>query len=242
MKRDAKVPLFLIILYCLAHGATPVRSALARPLAWPAGPSPQGCTQNWMTPAYSTYTSVTASTDATTIYTQVTVSGTTTGTCPAGCNQCHALHTGSAYNYVGGVGGWYNGSAVAWNSWLDTVNNQEITATPGTEYTFTSSTQVVCSVAGLIYQVVDLPEYLSIAETTVQTVQDNGAGVCKTSSDCTGGVSPRCPVSPVTDGMPCAPGFYCLSLSYRFSTSSPFTCLPPALCVHTATLPGACTQ
>jgi hypothetical protein len=26
------------------------------------------------------------------------------------------------------------------------------------------------------------------------------------------------------------------------SKSSPFSCLPPALCVHTSTLPGPCTQ
>jgi hypothetical protein len=240
MKRDAKVSLFLVTLYCLAHGPTPVPSALARPLARPAGPAPQGCT-HWMTPGYSTYTSVTASTDATKIYTQVTVSGTTTGTCPPGClSQCNALHAGSAYNYVGGVGGWYNGHSVSWNSWLDVVNNQTINATPGTEYTFSSSTHVDCSVAGLIYQLINLDEYLSIYVTTVQTVNDNGAGLCKTTPDCTPGKTPKCGVPQVRDGVPCAPGFYCMGLATRFSESDPWFCWPYALCPHTSMLPGDC--
>lgn len=241
MKRDAKVSLFLVTLYCLAHGPTPVPSALARPLARPAGPAPQGCT-HWMTPGYSTYTSVTASTDATKIYTQVTVSGTTTGTCPPGClSQCNALHTGSAYNYVGGVGGWYNGHSVSWNSWLDVVNNQTINATPGTEYTFSSSTQVLCSVAGLFYQVSDIPEYIKIALTTVKLTQDLGAGACLTQTSCLQGETASCNIVEVYDGAPCAtPGWICSSLAWRFSTSDPYYCSQPIICNVTTLVPGLC--
>ena len=50
----------------------------------------------WMTPSYSSYTSYT--TDGTYIYTSVTVSGGTTGTCPTFpaylANECHnTTHT-----------------------------------------------------------------------------------------------------------------------------------------------------
>jgi len=63
----------------------------------------------WMTPSYTSYTS--ATTDGTYIYTSVTVSGTTTGTCPTFpaqlANECHSTtHAPQEYNVIGSVGGW----------------------------------------------------------------------------------------------------------------------------------------
>src|SRR5579859_416775 len=110
-----------------------------------------GLSQSWMTPAYSTYTSETN--DATYIYTSVTVSGTTNGSCPTQpaylANQCHStMHTPKAYNVLGGVGGWQSGGSVYWNTWLSTANNQQIAFDPNSQYTFSYSSQVNCSFTG----------------------------------------------------------------------------------------------
>ena len=163
MRRDAKVSLFLIILSCLAYGPNPVRSAPARPLPTPRAAAPPSCS-NWMTPSYSTYTSFT--TDGTRIYTTVSVSGTTTGYCPYGC-QCYPYHSGHAYNTVGGVGGWLNGGNGPWNGWISVNNYQQIPATVNTEYVFMSSTNVRCSAAGTIYGVIGTT-YLKIVWTTLK--------------------------------------------------------------------------
>lgn len=197
----------------------------------------------WMTPEYSTYTNY--STDGTYIYTSMTVDGYTSGSCPTQpaqlANECHSTtHKPEVYNTVGDVGGWEAGSAVYWADYLSGTNDQQIAATPGTEYTFSAAGDVVCSfIGGAIYQA-SMLLYLSIAETTMEVTGDNGNGICTGKPDCSGGVTPRCPIYIVSDSVPCHPGFFCLTLAYRTSKSSSFSCLPPAVCVPTSTLPGPC--
>lgn len=137
----------------VAEPLRPVGLAMFVLLLWP-GFAVEGCAQvtfPTMSPGYSTYTTYT--TDGTYIYTTVQVSGVINGICPTQpaylANECHATtHSPQAYNQVGSVGGWEYGGATAWNSWLSITNNQQIAATPGTEYTFTYSTEVVCSYLG----------------------------------------------------------------------------------------------
>ncbi len=204
-----------------------------------------GLSQAWMTPAYSTYTSY--STDGTYIYTSVTVSGTTNGTCPTFpaqlANTCHnTTHKPQVYNVIGSVGGWQYGGSVYWNSYISLTNSQRMLATHGTEYTFTASSEVMCSYVGAIYHDSVADTYLSVVETTAKLTNDLGSGTCLTKDDCLGGVKPRCSIPEVYDGRPCAAGWVCDTLSYRFSKSSPYSCLAPAFCTATTTLPGWCDQ
>ena len=201
----------------------------------------------WMTPSYSSYTS--ATTDGTYIYTSVTVSGTTTGTCPTFpaylANECHSTtHTPQVYNVIGSVGGWQYGSPVYWSSSISMTNNQKIAATHGTEYTFSSTSKVICSfIGGPIYSFTNSDVYLRIVETTVKLVQDWGAGNCETEPACLPGQTPLCgQIHVVIDGVPCAKGWIVDSLAYRFSKTGPYTCAPYALATPTPTIPGWCDQ
>jgi hypothetical protein len=105
----------------------------------------------WMTPQYSTYTNTSVS--GSYIYTSVTVDGYTSGTCPVMpaslANECHVTtHTPKVYNTIGGVGGWENGSAVYWSSYLSMTNHQQIEAAPGNEVNFSWEGLVWCSALG----------------------------------------------------------------------------------------------
>ncbi|MGH9455108.1 MAG: hypothetical protein ACRD2O_14185 [Terriglobia bacterium] len=125
----------LALVFLLGWGC--VRKALA-----------QGCT-GFMTPEYSTYTNY--SSDGTYIYTSVTVSGTTNGTCPEYCDCEGIVHTPGAYNVIGNAGGWGYGAPVRWNYGLNYTNNQKLAATVGSQYTFASAGQIMCSAAGALY-------------------------------------------------------------------------------------------
>jgi hypothetical protein len=80
------------------------------------------------------------------------------------------------------------------------TNDQELAATPGTEYTFSSQGEVICSFVGSAIFLSNLTLYLSIAETTMEVTGDNGNGICTGKPDCRGGVTPRCPVLPSLTG------------------------------------------
>ncbi len=135
----SRICLFVaMVLSCLGHGLA------------------QGCS-NWMTPAYSTYATVTA--DAQKIYTSVSVQGTTNGVCPVGCGCTGVMHTPRVYNKLGSVGGWSGGSSATWNTYISYSKNQTVTAQSGTVYAFQSSGQVVCTAAGLLYSTAIVEEY-----------------------------------------------------------------------------------
>ena len=194
----------------------------------------------WMTPSYSSYTS--ATTDGTYIYTSVTVSGTTTGTCPTFpaylANECHnTTHKPQVYNVIGSVGGWQYGSPVYWNSSISMTNNQQIAATPGTEYTFSSTAEVICSfIGGAIYSF-SSSEGISLAWTTLQTVSDDGKGNCTVQPDCKNGVTPKCTSKTVREvgGGPCHPFHYCGYLVVNGQ------CVSTGLCYPEISGPGPCT-
>ncbi len=110
----------------------------------------QGC-NGWMFPAYTTYYS-SSNPNGNQITTSVTVEGTTNGSCPGGCN-CGATHTPKANNVISATGGWQSGAASSWSSYLSKTNTQQIVAYPGVLYPFSWGGEIICSVAGILYQV-----------------------------------------------------------------------------------------
>src|SRR5213596_3320175 len=76
-----------------------------------------------------TYSSIT--TDGTYIYTSVTVEGSMSGSWPP-----DTTHTYSAYNVIGSVGGWQ--SVTHGLGYASLVNNQEVQADDGGDYTWNS--------------------------------------------------------------------------------------------------------
>jgi hypothetical protein len=217
-------PLFLFV------GLVPVPQTLAQ------------CYQGWMCPQYSTYSSY--STDGTHIYTSVVVSGTTTGTCPPGYNCSQIIHTGYAYNTIGNVGGWDQGTAVPWNGWLDDENDQSLTAADhNTDYYFSNWSNVFCTVAGLFYQGGGgVGVYLRIVETTLSVWNVLPPSTCLTRPSCLPGQTPVCSESEVYDSKGCGIGYDCETLAYRFSQSDSYSCAPAAYCIKTTTLPGWCDE
>jgi hypothetical protein len=97
-----------------------------------------------------TYSSIT--TDGTYIYTSVTVEGSMS--C---CWPPNTRHTYSAYNKIGSVGGWM--STTAGLGHASVVNNQEINASDGGDYTWDDEATVECTIAGLFFQFYDLHTY-----------------------------------------------------------------------------------
>ncbi len=108
---------------------------------------------------YAVYTS--ESYDGNNLFTSVLTDGSASmtiggGNCGPGYqimqNQINsATHTPSAYNVIGGTGGWGTGSSGCVNCYLSYQNNQSIAATPGTDYQFQEGGQVYCSVGGTIF-------------------------------------------------------------------------------------------
>lgn len=197
-----------------------------------------------MNPNYGTYTSYT--TDGTYIYTSVTVDGNTQGTCPTFpaylANECHSTtHTPEVYNMIGTVGGWENGGPTYWTNYLSMTNNQQIAATPGTEYAFSATGKVNCSFSrGAIYQMI-INMWFKQVETAVRLVQDWGNGDCEVEPDCIAGQTPTCPLAYVTQiPPPCKSSYNCISLAYRSSLSQPYSCFDPEECSGPSTLPGPC--
>jgi hypothetical protein len=87
----------------------------------------QGCSLD-MNPSYGTYQS--ASSNGTTIYTDVLVDGSANCQPSAACNCSGAVHTPKAYNKIGSVGGWGSGTAGCVNCYLSYRNDQSIIASP----------------------------------------------------------------------------------------------------------------
>ena len=64
-----------------------------------------------------------------------------------------AFHGGDpkAYNVISSTGGWNLGASGPWNSYISVQNNQTIVADPGVLYLNNWEGQVVCSLAGNLY-------------------------------------------------------------------------------------------
>jgi hypothetical protein len=231
----------------LCLGALPVFASLFLP-----GLVRNGLSQvAWMTPSYSSYTS--ATTDGTYIYTSATVSGTTTGTCPTFpaylANECSiTTHAPQVYNVIGSVGGWQYGGAVYWNSSISMTNNQKIAATHGTEYTFSSTAQVICSfIGGPIYSF-SITDYVAIKATYGKnTLGYDDVGTtrfCGETPACSNNVTPACGYPNWTDAEstshPCYPYIAAEFLAVRGSNTSPWYCTPGVS--SSATGPGPCDQ
>ncbi len=174
----------------------------------------------------------------------MTVDGYTSGSCPTQpaqlANECHSTtHKPEVYNTVGDVGGWEAGSAVYWADYLSGTNDQQTAATPGTEYTFSSEGEVICSAVGGIYGSSGTV-YLKIVFDTVITSSFQGTDTCIVEQDCYEGKAATCPTSRVEDTQGCAVGYICADIAYRFSQSDPFSCLGLELCRPAQNLPGLC--
>ena len=115
----------------------------------------QGC-GGWMTPHYSVYSTLSA--NSTTIYSSVSVDGYTSGVCPIGCACSGVTHTPSAYNLIGGTGGWGNGTSVPWNYYLTYTNSKSIAASSVLQ-PFTSSGKVICTAVGTFFATADSTDY-----------------------------------------------------------------------------------
>jgi murein DD-endopeptidase MepM/ murein hydrolase activator NlpD len=83
--------------------------------------------------------------------TNVYVDGTTNGICPIGCGCSGVVHTPEAYNHTGSTGGWKYGPSGPWNSYISAQNDLTIVGVPGVIYMFTFQGEIICSIAGTLF-------------------------------------------------------------------------------------------
>ncbi len=205
------------------------QDARLRPAAYFQGKGGGSC-GSWMNPGYDTYAS--QSTDGTYLYTSVLLDGTTSGTCPPGCECSGVTHQPYVYNSLHGTGGWLVGSSVPWNGYISTENDQSIPLTDGTEYQFTSESEVECSASGLLYSA-ELPlRFLAVfAEYgyPANGYQDVGqTRFCNEMPACTNPPPYACGEKGWTDieiaGIPCAPLIKAYFVAVRLSETDPWDC------------------
>ncbi len=81
---------------------------------------------------------------------------------------------------------------------------------------------------------------ISLAFTTLQTVNDDGKGTCTTTPDCQNNITPKCTSNTVTEvgGGPCHPFHYCGYIVVTSGTS--YGCYL-GICWPVVTGPGPCT-
>jgi hypothetical protein len=156
--------------------------------------SAQGCS-SWMTPAYSSYSSLTWS--GTSFNSSVLVEGTTSGACPLGYSCSGVRHYPRANNQLGPVGGWSTGNLVPWNSYISYQDDQTWgDPVPGDVYDFESEGEIECTAVGLFASFpFPTPGFgFAITFTSSTTPYSNASGVCPQANACTNG-TPACPVS-----------------------------------------------
>jgi len=108
-------------------------------------------------------------------------------------------------------------------------------------YTSTQNANATCSQVGTIMTVL-IPLQLSLAFTTVETVNEPMRSVCQSNAACTNTLTPRCGAQTTvieTDGGNCHPFHYCGFIAARYGGAGPWTCTQ-ALCSSIAG-PGYCT-
>lgn len=185
----------------------------------------------WEADSYTSYAN-----DDTYIYTTVVVEGEVTA------YQGLFLHTYSAYNPIGGVGGWTD-SGDPTSDWVTLENDQQIDASDGSEYEFDSEAQVNCNYAGLIYDETPEPPFLKIVHDSFRFVTMLGNGTCVITPTCTGtctaaygslGVGFKQP-----DGA-CYPYEFCSFLAVRSGSGGGYSC-PTYICYGKYADPQTCT-
>lgn len=111
---------------------------------------PFGCSDVTYTLNYANYATI--STDGVNLYTAVVTEGSATMSLPSYCGPPPAAtHTPSAYNKIGGVGGWGTGVGSCSTCYIYYENDQSVAATPGSDYEFDWTGEVVCSIGGIIF-------------------------------------------------------------------------------------------
>ena len=87
-------------------------------------------------------------------------------------NQINSTtHTPSAYNVIGGTGGWGTGSSGCVNCYLSYQNNQSIAATPGVTYSGYETGQIICSIGGAIFATLLKARQIERAMTKEQSLE-----------------------------------------------------------------------
>lgn len=154
------------------------------------GAHSQGCTPR---PNYSVYTSATG--DGTTIFTSVTISGTTSDMSPyCGFNPRHTPYAASAYN--GGTGSWVQGPSGCPTCYISATNQQSLQAN-SLELDFEA--QVVCTIAGTFFQFPWNKQQFEFALTYIKdTVAAQAPNYAKI-SNCTPATSPPDWYGPASD-------------------------------------------
>jgi len=171
----------------------------------------QGCS-SWMTPGYSSYSSLTWS--GTSFNSSVLVEGTTTGTCPLGCSCSGVRHYPRANNQLGPVGGWSTGNLVPWNSYISYQDDQTWDdPVPGDVYDFESEGEIECTAVGL-FAMFPFPDLDDWGEAVTYTESTTAGGKsCPQANACLNTTLPECPVTLVIDQAGCFP-FYLTYVPY----------------------------
>jgi hypothetical protein len=140
-----------------------------------------------------------ATTDGTYIYTGVTVQGTMP---PGSPNVCH---TYSAYNLLGGVGGWQQ-NRVCGTGAGSVTNNQQTWAADGHDVSWSGEAKVLCSVAGLFFDQI-LPSVTFSIKLSSYSFYGMSNGLCAWVPTCAGKCSSQHTTPPASDGLCVAPGW-----------------------------------
>jgi hypothetical protein len=122
-------------------------------LSLSAGKAAHACSVSFQ-PDYSVYTD--ESTDGTCIYTSVQIDGSGEMTVNYSDPSCASLPPISHTPYVadtlnGGGGNWVSGGSYCPDCYLSSSTEQNILATPGTDYTFSWGAEVYCTIGGYFF-------------------------------------------------------------------------------------------
>jgi len=182
-----KLRIFLLVVFCA--------------LLVPRHVAAQGC-QGVFTPEFSVYANYSLSSDASTLYSTVTIDGYTQINPSEYCPMTHAIHTPGVYNVLGSTGGWEYGPGESPTAYVDFSNSQQIPDQPGVVYYDYFEGQEDCSVAGIFYNSGSSSDFLKIGINNFKQYY-NDANSCYYTNYCLSG-TPSCPANDFTctDCMP----------------------------------------
>lgn len=215
-------------------------------------------------PSYASYNAMSVGSDGQTVYSTVTLQGTTTGDCTytgrygtgtiPGCTG--ALHTPKIYNQVGTAGGWTTGQTVTMWTYINFQNTTNFVATPGVTYEVHTRSEIFCTGVGRVFfgdfwdlnwlLASTLSRYTGTAS-NCHTLPLTGITICdfSTTSNCTPGTSPpNFNPTIITDTTPALAGWLSAALCFRVLSSEPWDCgtIPAWALKTTQTTPGVCTK
>ncbi len=209
-------------------------------------------------PSYASYNAVSVGGDGQTVYSTVTLQGTTTGDCSSGSGTipgCSgALHTPKIYNQVGTAGGWNIGQTVSMWTYINFQNTTSFVAATGVQYQHRTFSMVSCTAGGGAFFGPFFDQFFLRAETllrytgtTKECRQKGTVLVCDYSVVFNGTAETSPPTwNPpwVTDSPPPFAGWLASALCFRVLSSQPWECglLPDWALKTTQTTPRACTK